>query len=690
MSLHQASLDPVTPIEKDSNRSIQFAPVRLRAYVLGIFAVVGVCIIVAFSELIASRGGSIDAILLGATHMPPGAICVLIVLLIANSLVRKISKNLRLNSAELAVIYFMLVCAALISSFGLMTQLLPNLIGINYFANPQDHLWQNLFYKHIHSWLVPWDPQGPERQWVSVRFYEGLRVGERVPWHLWIRPIVAWFVFAFLLFFMMACVATLFRRQWVDNEKLTFPLVQLPMELVNEESSHSFVRSKAMWLGFAIPLVIHSLNGLHKSIPNVPQIPTWLMLNQFFVSKPWTEMIVTFLVLSFSIIGFAYLLPLDVSFSMWFFLLFFRFQDFIALSLGYHLDQAPLYAGTRFYQAYQSTGAFVAIAISLFWLARPHFKLVARRVFRSLGGPNPLDSNHKEHDAIDSDEYMRYRTAFWGGLIAFLLMMVWLKAAGMNPLVAAFMVGSFVLVVMLVLTRFVSEVGLLMLQPVFRPLDLWAVAAPKAALGAQNLTVLAFLNGIFMRDPRNVMPAFMDSMKGADMVRARKQKVAIGVAFAIVLAAMVAFAIQLHIIYKYGGLRLNSWFFMANPQLYFGESTGILLRKVPYFDYRAPLWFTVGLMFTFFLYAMRARFWWWPFHPLGYAIGCAWPAIVYWSSFFVGWLAKSLILRYGGATTYRNFRPFFLGLILGEFATGIIWALLSGLLGIASPAVPIT
>ena len=660
---------------------------RFRAYLIGIAAVVAVCVIVAFSELIASRGGSIDAILLGATHMPPGAICVLIVLLIANVLVRKVSKPLGLNSAELAVIYFMLVCAALISSFGLMTQLLPNLIGINYFANPQDHLWQKTFYKHIASWLVPWDPDGPERQFVSVRFYEGLRVGERVPWGLWIRPVAAWLVFAFLMFFMMACVATLFRRQWVDNEKLTFPLVQLPMELVNEESSGSFVRSRAMWLGFALPALIHSMNGLHRSFPNVPELPSFFVLNSLFVTKPWNEMIVTFLVLSFSIIGFAYLLPLDVSFSMWFFLLFFRFQDFIALYLGYQLDRAPLYAGTRYYQAYQSTGSFVAIALMLLWFARPHLKLVARRVRE---GALPQHSLHQVTAEIDRDEYMSYRTAFWGGVISFLLMMVWLKAAGLNPLVGAFMVGSFVLVVMLVLTRFVSEVGLLMLQPVFRPLDLWAVAAPKAALGAQNLTLLAFLNGIFMRDPRNVMPAFMDSMKGADLIGARKRKMAVGVAASILVAAVAAFIIQLRIIYAHGGIRLNSWFFMANPRLYFDESTGILMNKVPYFDYRAPVWFSIGAVFTLFLYAMRARFWWWPFHPLGYAIGCAWPAIVYWSSFFVGWLAKSLILRYGGATTYRNFRPFFLGLILGEFATGIIWALLSGLLGIASPAVPIT
>lgn len=651
--------------------------VRLRTYLLGIAAVGLVCWVVAYGELVASRGGSIDAILLGATHMPPGAIGVLIVLLFANALVARLSGRLRLRSAELAVIYFMLVCAALISSFGLAGQLLPNLVGINYFANPQDHIWRDTFYRHIPSWLVPWDPGGPEGQPVARQFYEGLGLGQTVPWLDWLVPMAAWMVFAFLLFFLMACVATVFRRQWVDNEKLTFPLVQLPMEMVGEDASRSFLGSRAMWLGFAVPFVIHWLNGLHRSFPNVPELPSYLVINQFFVSRPWNEMMTTFLVLSFSIIGFAYLLPLDVSFSMWFFLLFFRAQDLVALYLGHRLDVAPLYGGSRYYQAYQSTGAFVAVAVMMFWLARPHLRLVRQRVFGKAG------------PGIDRDEYTSYRFAFWGGIVAFLVMLVWLKAAGMSAWVAAFMLGTFILVVMLVLTRCVAEVGLLMLQPAFRPLDLWAVFAPKAALGAQNLTILCFLNGIFMRDPRTLMPAFMDSMKGADAVKARRRSMAVGALIAVVVGAVVAIALQLPIIYSRGGIRLNSWFFMANPRLYFNESYTILSGAVP-FDYRAPIWFGIGAAFTFFLYAMRARFWWWPFHPLGYAIGCAWPAVVYWSSFFVGWMAKSLILRYGGARCHRSFRPFFLGLIFGEFAAAIVWALLTGLFGLLSPAIPIT
>ena len=229
---------------------------------------------------------------------------------------------------------------------------------------------------------------------MSVRFYEGLRTGEHVPWASWIVPIIAWTVFAFLLFFLMACVTTLFRKQWVDNEKLTFPLVQLPMEMMNEETSHAFFRSKAMWLGFMLPALIHGINGLSKSYPNVPQIPTFFPINSLFINAPFNQMTFTPLVLSFTVIGFAYLLPLDVSFSFWFFLIFFRFQDFIALYLGHQLDAAAVYPGSRYYQAYQSAGAFVAVIVSMLWFSRPHLRLIREKVF---GNPK---------NDIDKDEYM--------------------------------------------------------------------------------------------------------------------------------------------------------------------------------------------------------------------------------------------------------------------------------------------
>jgi hypothetical protein len=649
----------------------------VRTFVVGLIASAAVCTVVTFAELIASRLGSIDSILLGATHMPPGAIGVLVVLLLANAAVGRVSKRLRLNRPELAVIYFMLVVSALISSFGLAAQLVPTLAGTNYFASPSDHLWRDNLFPHIPKWLVPWDPAGDEKQWVTQRFYEGLRSGERLPWTMWAGPLCAWLVLAFLLFFLMACVTTLFRRQWADNEKLTFPLVTLPMEMTADDARASFFGSGVMWLGLAVPTIVHLINGLHRSYPAVPEIPVTFLLNDLWNVPPWSGMIYTRLNLAFSVVGFSYFLPLDVSFSFWFFLVLARLADYIRLSMNHQLDLMPLYGGSRYYQGMQSAGAFVAIVVMMLHFARPHFRLVRDRV---LGRPGS--------EKCDANEFMSYRAACFGGLIAFLLSVLWLKAAGMDPLVAAFMLGALVFVVMLVMTRCVAEVGLLMLEPAFRPMDLWAVFAPRASLGAANLSVMSLVQGVFVRNPRGPMPAFMDSMKGAEIAGAGRRSMAAGVALALVFASFFAVALQLWLSYTRGGMRMNIWFYHANPVIYMSETYGILRGDQPYRPDMA-VWFGVGSIFTLFLYAMRSRLWWWPFHPLGYAMSCAWPTSVYWSSFFVGWLVKSMVQRYGGARVYQRFRPFFLGLILGEFCSAFLWALASIFFGVSTPGIPL-
>jgi hypothetical protein len=46
-----------------------------------------------------------------------------------------------------------------------------------------------------------------------------------------------------------------------------------------------------------------------------------------------------------------------------------------------------------------------------------------------------------------------------------------------------------------------------------------------------------------------------------------------------------------------------------------------------------------------------------------------------WFPIFVIWLVKSMLLRYGGLRSYHRALPFFLGLVLGEFAAGFLRSL---------------
>ena len=66
------------------------------------------------------------------------------------------------------------------------------------------------------------------------------------------------------------------------------------------------------------------------------------------------------------------------------------------------------------------------------------------------------------------------------------------------------------------------------------------------------------------------------------------------------------------------------------------------------------------------LMVLRGTFYWWPINPLGFAITMSWCTRELWFSFLLGWLAKALILKFGGGQTLRGGRQFFLGVIIGE------------------------
>jgi len=44
--------------------------------------------------------------------------------------------------------------------------------------------------------------------------------------------------------------------------------------------------------------------------------------------------------------------------------------------------------------------------------------------------------------------------------------------------------------------------------------------------------------------------------------------------------------------------------------------------------------------------------------------------------FFIAWLTKTLVLRYGGMRLYRRSLPLFLGLIMGDLLNGAFYTLM--------------
>ena len=135
-----------------------------------------------------------------------------------------------LKPAESAVAHCMMLIASMIASRGVMERLVTTMVGVRYYENDANQ-WSSLFFPHLKPWMVPWDPKADEAP-VARYFYEGLPAGEPIPWSSWALPLAGWMVLYLIVFGAFLCLATIVYRQWSHHEKLTFPLVALPLEMI--------------------------------------------------------------------------------------------------------------------------------------------------------------------------------------------------------------------------------------------------------------------------------------------------------------------------------------------------------------------------------------------------------------------------------------------------------------------------
>ena len=120
----------------------QLQGLSLRALLIGLVFSVCAVLIVSYAELV------VKEIQIAICQFNPLALGLLAVLVALNGLVSWVLRRPFLRPHEILIVYTMTVLAAMIASRGLMEKLLPALVAINYFANPQNR-WAEAFFPHI-------------------------------------------------------------------------------------------------------------------------------------------------------------------------------------------------------------------------------------------------------------------------------------------------------------------------------------------------------------------------------------------------------------------------------------------------------------------------------------------------------------------------------------------------------------
>jgi len=190
-------------------------------------------------------------------------------------------------------------------------------------------------------------------------------------------------------------------------------------------------------------------------------------------------------------------------------------------------------------------------------------------------------------------------------------------------------------------------------------------------LGAKGLVALVF-TFIWQGESRtSPMVAASNGLKLAETVRGSKRLLFWGLMIALIASLGASLFTTLKLSYSFGAINLNllQWA-GAHGWPYIGP----VITELPGANLRGWLFKGIGGGVEFLLMWAQHRWYWWPLHPIGFAIAVGWLTSSIWFSALLAWLFKLTILHVGGGKLFRSLKPFFLGLILGEVVTGGVWS----------------
>ncbi len=574
----------------------------------------------------------------------------LFVVALANRWLQEWRPRWSLTSAELLIVYIVMVTGAVFAGHDMLQNLFGAIGHAEWRATPESG-WRERFFDYIPKPLFIWDME------VLRPYYYGASSPYRLDWlAVWVPPLLLWAGLILTLVGMFLCLNYLVLEQWTRHERLAFPLVQLPLAMV--EPSGGFWRSRAMWAGFFTALSISGLNGLHVLVPSLPHLP-WIKqyeLNFLFTERPWSA-VGSFRISAYPFaIGLAYLMPPDLGFSAWFFFVARKLFQVFGAARGW--DSAEN-AGFPFLNE-QAAGAWLALGGLLLMSARNTFSEAWQIAWSQTDHPN-----------------RKLYRACWLGLGAGVMVLALYNhfLLKMSAWVAVLFFGIYFLLA-LTITRVRAELGapheIYFVNPQRILFDVFTLRG----LGVENLTALQSMYW-FNRGYRcHPMPNQLEALRMGQAYGLSP----IGMGILILVVSVIAFGVvcwaNLHVTYAYGAESACQGFKNWVGQESFGRLDNWLQNE----PYRHPnRWYYLfgGALVVIGLRVLRGIFAWFPFHPTGYALGVSFAVDYFWFAFLIGWSLKMLLIRFGGMYAHRFGFPFALGLILGDFTMGSLWSLIT-------------
>ena len=633
--------------------------VTRRAVLIALALLVVLGVLDFYAEMAWGTGGD-WAFASGAPSVVPAVVLFLLTALMGIPALRRAG----LTRRELLVVYAILLVGVPTVSHAVLAWMLVRVIAFHYGAQVQPD-WATYFLHYVPTWWSPSSPAAVEG------FFQGRA---SVPWGEWFPSLAAWSSFALGVFVASISLMALLQRQWVTHERLTFPLAQVPLEMVRDPDGAGaragrLPLASPFGLGLLIAFALAFMSTLSTRIPGIPSLSLFL-----YDIIPWQRVGplagLGGLTLVFWpwMIALAYLIPADLSFSLWAFTIIRLLLTVAAIAAGATAQRPEDWYGSSFpAPVFQGTGAVLALAVWVLWIARKH---IARALRIALS---------RQSGQADADEPLSYRAAFLGLTIAtaYLVYFLWISGvrAGVGLLLVLLTIGYFT-----VWARLRAENGMAF---ICYPCDIdhmLGVQLGNTAFRPVETVAMITLRWVYRPGfsvSSEVFPgSALEAFKIADSAQLHPRRLTKAIIFGFLFAWVIGVFIVLTGMYRYG------WFGLSCSQggwlgpMAINDGGYIITRLNPSEpDLNAVVGVLAGAAVTIALGVMRLRFWWWPLHPVGYLASNTWGAQWWFIPFFIGWVAKVLVTRYGGLRLYRRTIPLAVGLIVGDLLNGMVWAL---------------
>jgi hypothetical protein len=635
--------------------------VTLRAALLGLILVAG------FAFFLPYLSDVKDGPDLGARPINGASLLALLLVLgPINGLLLWRARRRALARAEVLTIYALVAATAGLSTTGFSSFVTIMATASQYFASPENR-WAVLVQPHIPLWLTVNQPEAVRWLW------EGLPEHQAIPWAAWGQPLLTWGLIGLCMCAGSFCLLALMRRDWIEAQRLVFPLAQIPLETVGHRGipGTALLHHRVFWAGFGLAFLSGLLVILNRYLPAVPYVSMQWPIGRSFNANvvPWGVLSLTEFNLDWASLGIMCLLPVEVSLSLWLFHILYYAVAVVLSAMGYIGPGTFSYNSGAF--GYQTGGALVGFGAFVFYQSRRTVLAAAR----SWWSPR-----WRSDDPL---ELLSPRYALLGLVASTLVLCLLAEATGAQLsrlLILLFMFYT----TAISLTRVVAAAGTNHVEcgpPVRVLLD-----GEFGTFGVRpdTMALLNPLSGAFMTDySASFMHYAANDMKILHSSRLRGTTTMLALGAAVLLMLALGPVGRVWAGYQHGVAGFNQWLYSGIPRWEFGSIAD--LQNPQPADTPSILATFSGVVIAIALALLQVNVAWWRLSPVGFLlVGGAGINSLIWANAFVGWIIVNAIYRFGGLRLYQKLRPAFIGLFLGGSTATLLGSavlLLSGVPG---------